>query len=77
MPELKPIGMDETQQIIEELERGGDVMETHADGMGVITICLKPAGAGRRPVTGQGRSFPSALSVLLHAIEEERPAGER
>jgi hypothetical protein len=76
MVKIEPMGMDETQRIVEELERGGDVMETHADGMGVITIHLKRSGTGRPMVSGQGPSFPSALSGLLLAIEQQRLASE-
>jgi hypothetical protein len=64
--------MDETQLLVEELKRDGGVIETHADGRGIVTIWLKRPGMGRQPAIGHGPSFPAALSGLLHVVNRER-----
>ena len=61
--------MEQTQQVVEELQRGGGLIETHADGTGVVTIWLKWPRTGRQPISGRGHSFPAALSDLMHAVE--------
>jgi len=62
--------IDQTQEAVEELKRTGGVIETHANGTGVITIWLRWPRTGRHPVAGRGHSFPAALSDLVRSVQQ-------